>query len=691
LVPSNITTDSTKSNLNVPGNFAAGALTGTSASFSGNVTAGALNGTSASFSGNVTAGAAVMGGPISFNAAAATTLSNLNGAAQSVVLTPQRGLPQTIVASGQYYPGLVKLPSGNLLEIHTTTAAVSVNLLTMNGNIFTSITAESAPTIPGGYALYYASLTLLSNNTVFLAYSLQQTGGSQLAAPGYIIGTLSGDTVAWGSYSAITMAGQSWCYDPSPVIQLSNGNLMLPIWCGQAGAAPAEYPLTSGVITSTNLGSTWSSYTIVGSVSNDPGPSSNGYDESALALYPNGDVIDLMRREYLTGDPDSCYAVSVLKSGSGTWSSPVNLGFPAAGSIPCYGAGRPTVMVYQGQLILIGRTLQTDTGGYTGTAAWISTDEGNTWTPQTSLVFGKISNTHGDQYDAMTLLPNGSIGLVNADGFGAIVFTTIATNGVPSPQFPFMPVTNPTYQSIGAINLTSSSTHQIYPSTNPVGTLQGSNLTEDSTDAAHSWILSYGVASSSTGHYQIYFPGYDSVGFPRIAIDPSIGSTQLCIGDDNSGNMAFGNCGFGGTGKPFTWTNEWLQIAQTGGVNIPAGPLSVGGVAVPTTAGGTWTPVATGLTQTGGSATITGTYKFIGPITYYAIQIVPATSTSSVANTTHISLPAQPTISQGCTVSDNNIFAFPGGCRTDSRSTGFAYPPTWTSDTATIIISGWYW
>jgi hypothetical protein len=74
LVPSNITTDSTKSNLNVPGN----------------VTAGALNGTSASFSGAVAAGSETLGSPL-LPASGGTGATTAAGAWASITNGSQTG------------------------------------------------------------------------------------------------------------------------------------------------------------------------------------------------------------------------------------------------------------------------------------------------------------------------------------------------------------------------------------------------------------------------------------------------------------------------------------------------------------------------------------------------------------------------------------------------------------------------
>lgn len=102
-----------------------------------------------------------------------------------------------------------------------------------------------------------------------------------------------------------------------------------------------------------------------------------------------------------------------------------------------------------------------------------------------------------------------------------------------------------------------------------------------------------------------------------------------------------------------------------------------------------WTPTVTGLTNTGGAPTIEAEYNKIGNIVHWNIQIIPVTSTSSVAGVTTFSLPSAPAVAQGG-------IAQPVSTQTASYGAGLQYTdgnyysPTWTGSTFSISLSGWY-
>lgn len=105
---------------------------------------------------------------------------------------------------------------------------------------------------------------------------------------------------------------------------------------------------------------------------------------------------------------------------------------------------------------------------------------------------------------------------------------------------------------------------------------------------------------------------------------------------------------------------------------------------------GTWTPVATGLTQVGGPATITGTYTVIGNLVYFEIIITPVTNTSSVVLTTHFTLPAAlpPKRNTPCIATDGMITNLGTGAA--SASLPGVYSPAWTTNTNPVYVAGVY-
>jgi len=99
-----------------------------------------------------------------------------------------------------------------------------------------------------------------------------------------------------------------------------------------------------------------------------------------------------------------------------------------------------------------------------------------------------------------------------------------------------------------------------------------------------------------------------------------------------------------------------------------------------------WTPTFTNLT-TVGTPTITGrVYKLSDAITFFRIDIIPSTSTTSVAGTTYIdNMPVTATSNGVC-------FAVSGLLGTNAgmydKTTNRVYVPAWTAITVPLTIIG---
>src|SRR5579863_3266043 len=103
---------------------------------------------------------------------------------------------------------------------------------------------------------------------------------------------------------------------------------------------------------------------------------------------------------------------------------------------------------------------------------------------------------------------------------------------------------------------------------------------------------------------------------------------------------------------------------------------------------GSWTPVATNLTQVGGAATISGHYSVVGNLVFFTISIVPVTNTSSVAGTTSFNEPpGLPAARQSVCYASDVAFASFG---TGIIGTANIFPPAWTTDANTVRLSGVY-
>lgn len=104
-------------------------------------------------------------------------------------------------------------------------------------------------------------------------------------------------------------------------------------------------------------------------------------------------------------------------------------------------------------------------------------------------------------------------------------------------------------------------------------------------------------------------------------------------------------------------------------------------------AGEAWTPTFQGLTEVGGSASITGRYYRISQyLVYFRIDIDPATNTSATAGTTYIdNFPLDITDNGMCTVVTNTTG---GGIGIANAATNRIYVPAWTNVTTLTTVLG---
>jgi hypothetical protein len=150
-----------------------------------------------------------------------------------------------------------------------------------------------------------------------------------------------------------------------------------------------------------------------------------------------------------------------------------------------------------------------------------------------------------------------------------------------------------------------------------------------------------------------------------------------------------------------------LTIDSSGNVNVVGGNLVIGtsgkGIDFSATASGsgtmtsellndyeegTWTPVATGLTNVG-AVTYTATYTKIGRVVYINLKVSAVTSTTSVANTTYFSgLPFNPAQNSTVTaVNEGNITSLGVGLIATGSN---LFAPSWTA-VQNATLSGFYY
>lgn len=103
--------------------------------------------------------------------------------------------------------------------------------------------------------------------------------------------------------------------------------------------------------------------------------------------------------------------------------------------------------------------------------------------------------------------------------------------------------------------------------------------------------------------------------------------------------------------------------------------------------GTSWSPNFVNLTQVGGNATIKGFYYQVTKgLSYFRIDVTPATNTSSVSGTTYVdNFPLQVNANGFC-VSVSGISG--GSIGIVQIGTGRIYVPTWTAVTSVVTILG---
>jgi len=515
---------------------------------------------------------------------------------------------------GAVWPGLVTLPNGHLFAVYMASGggAIHGSISTDGGQTWVADT--NTPPLPAGDTAYYASMTLLQNGNIFLAYSVADAT-SQLAQPGYMIGIVSGDTITWGPLNTIPVSGQSYCYDDSPVLQLPNGNLLLHVWC-QGDATQNYSAMNSGIMISSDGGTTWSPWHIIGaSISVVPGVSTNGYDEGAFVRFTNGDVVAILRHTN-PGDPQGSFARAISTDGGVTWSAPTET--LNTGNL----VGRPSVIVGPGQrLILVSRMAVGLNMG--GTGGVVSADEGVTWTPIALLE--PYSGT--DEYEALTMMSDGvTIGMVVCwHGIVAaeVRFTTLTTSGMVGmngAMFGKDVFVGGTLWA-GSVSDTLINTNAI-----PVGTVSGELY--NSRLYATGPVISTGKTQSAedtTDHGMFYFHDFDSTaGYPRVAWNTA--GPIWGMGDDTAGDAMFGTVNL----TTSAWIAQLFKISQTGDVSVSGavgfGPtLAANDVGISRVAAGT---IALGNGTSGDtSGTISLTYVN-APGGYLALQTAGVTRVS---------------------------------------------------------------
>lgn len=298
------------------------------------------------------------------------------------------------------FPALVTLPDGNLLAAEECNGAIATHLSTDKGITW----KPNAPISFPGYPASVFSLSMLPNGKLFLGTSVSASVG----IPAYVIGTIStGDWIQWSNLVLVQTPGYTaGCWGVSPLVRAANKDLLWPVWCYDN--TTGKLPGTSTVLVSKDEGVTWPKQIIVG----NPTLDHRDYDEGAAVVYPNGDIIMIIRHTpTLPEEPKGSWWRTKSVDCGLSWSSPVKVADLGI-------VGRPTLaLLPSGGLVLLGRG---KIAGVSTTAYSTSWDEGRTFSWFADLEKGSKTSQF-DEYDAMSLLPDGTLGVVtshNAHGDG---------------------------------------------------------------------------------------------------------------------------------------------------------------------------------------------------------------------------------------------------------------------------------
>jgi hypothetical protein len=298
----------------------------------------------------------------------------------------------TVDNDGEYnaFPGLTLLPNGDLIVVyrkgttHTST----------NGVIYYRTSADHGQIWSSETTLYSSGsadardpeIVLLSSGKLLLSF-FTTNATSHVTNVYTMLGIPTGDAVSWGSANLLNTGFTQTQAESSKAIQLTNGNILLPIYGNNIG----DTEDSAAVVASTDGGNTWSTENTIAS-----GTGGQEYDEANGVQLPSGRIVLIVRHDVGTAG----YARVYSDDNGATWSSPVNVISQASNE------GRPTVLLLSGG----GLFLLTRTNGSTPTGYAVSWDQGVTWTNFAG--YGPSSQSY--MYGSAVLQPDGTISAVIA-------------------------------------------------------------------------------------------------------------------------------------------------------------------------------------------------------------------------------------------------------------------------------------
>lgn len=306
------------------------------------------------------------------------------------------------------FPGLTYLPNGNPVAAvwggsgnETPDGSLDLMVSTTRGEHWAFAAGNPIFTPPTGFVPYDVELSPLSSGKIVASMDIQNTAGTV----GRVY-TQTGDanpdnTVTWGVALQVTDPSFSNWTTTSKTVSLANGSCILPVY----GSNVLSGPWTPGVLRAPDC-QTFGSFVATAA--------SGTYSESGCLQIPvgyvnAGRIICINRGQAANG-----YARNYSDDNGATFHTNTVVIAATSG----YLLGKPAlIFLPSGAIVMVARW---KTGV---TEVFTSWDQGLNWTSYDLLVAGVAVN---DNYDSMSLLSGGDIGLAFAHGGnGDISFTEL--------------------------------------------------------------------------------------------------------------------------------------------------------------------------------------------------------------------------------------------------------------------------
>lgn len=147
---------------------------------------------------------------------------------------------------------------------------------------------------------------LWDGSTLWLSYN--RTTADPVSRVGVFYRTSDDKGASWSAASEIETSYSDAAIG-GPMVQLSNGDLIQPVWGGSGGA------IDSAMMRSTDGGDTWGDETLIGDGSAD----GKYYYEPNIIQLANGDLLCLIR---MVNDPDFDAYYATSADNGATWTAP---------------------------------------------------------------------------------------------------------------------------------------------------------------------------------------------------------------------------------------------------------------------------------------------------------------------------------------------------------------------------------